>query len=107
MLFHFSIFSCILSYLNGQNPLSTETNGSASTSGDNTEGRNRNHVHRRELAKKEMEGELETLDCSKAQCLKIRCQVGRVERGQSTTLYVHSRLGVATFLKVRLLSVIP
>uniref|UniRef100_A0A8K9XCG4 Integrin alpha-2 domain-containing protein n=1 Tax=Oncorhynchus mykiss TaxID=8022 RepID=A0A8K9XCG4_ONCMY len=92
--------------LNVSNPLSTETNGSASTSGDNTEGRNRNHVHRRELAKKEMEGELETLDCSKAQCLKIRCQVGRVERGQSTTLYVHSRLGVATFLKVRLLSVI-
>uniref|UniRef100_A0AAZ3Q612 Integrin alpha-2 domain-containing protein n=1 Tax=Oncorhynchus tshawytscha TaxID=74940 RepID=A0AAZ3Q612_ONCTS len=42
-----------------------------------------------------MEGDLETL----AQCLKIRCQVGRVERGQSTTLYVHSRLGVATFLK--------
>uniref|UniRef100_A0A8C7K3R0 Integrin, alpha V n=1 Tax=Oncorhynchus kisutch TaxID=8019 RepID=A0A8C7K3R0_ONCKI len=66
--------------------------------------RNRNHVHRRELAKKEMEGDLETLDCSKAQCLKIRCQVGRVERGQSTTLYVYSRLGVATFLKVRLLS---
>uniref|UniRef100_A0A8C7JYK8 Integrin, alpha V n=1 Tax=Oncorhynchus kisutch TaxID=8019 RepID=A0A8C7JYK8_ONCKI len=79
------------------NPLNT--NGSASTSGDNTEGRNRNHVHRRELAKKEMEGDLETLDCSKAQCLKIRCQVGRVERGQSTTLYVYSRLGVATFLK--------
>uniref|UniRef100_A0AAZ3SQ22 Integrin alpha-2 domain-containing protein n=1 Tax=Oncorhynchus tshawytscha TaxID=74940 RepID=A0AAZ3SQ22_ONCTS len=85
--------------LNVSNPLSAETNGSASTSGDNTEGRNRNHVHRRELAKKEMEGDLETLDCSKAQCLKIRCQVGRVERGQSTTLYVHSRLGVATFLK--------
>uniref|UniRef100_A0A8K9V7H5 Integrin alpha-2 domain-containing protein n=1 Tax=Oncorhynchus mykiss TaxID=8022 RepID=A0A8K9V7H5_ONCMY len=85
------------------NPLNVSV---SSTSGDNTEGRNRNHVHRRELAKKEMEGELETLDCSKAQCLKIRCQVGRVERGQSTTLYVHSRLGVATFLKVRLLSVI-
>uniref|UniRef100_A0AAZ3QCX5 Integrin alpha-2 domain-containing protein n=1 Tax=Oncorhynchus tshawytscha TaxID=74940 RepID=A0AAZ3QCX5_ONCTS len=49
---------------------------------------------------------LNVSDCSKAQCLKIRCQVGRVERGQSTTLYVHSRLGVATFLKVRLLSVI-
>uniref|UniRef100_A0A674B4I5 Integrin, alpha V n=1 Tax=Salmo trutta TaxID=8032 RepID=A0A674B4I5_SALTR len=79
------------------NPLNT--NGSASTSGDNTEGRDRNHVHRRELAKKEMEGDLETLDCSKAQCLKIRCQVGRLERGQSTTLYIHSRLGVATFLK--------
>uniref|UniRef100_A0A674B4Q8 Integrin, alpha V n=1 Tax=Salmo trutta TaxID=8032 RepID=A0A674B4Q8_SALTR len=85
--------------LNVSNPLSGETNGSASTSGDNTEGRDRNHVHRRELAKKEMEGDLETLDCSKAQCLKIRCQVGRLERGQSTTLYIHSRLGVATFLK--------
>uniref|UniRef100_A0A674B4S4 Integrin, alpha V n=1 Tax=Salmo trutta TaxID=8032 RepID=A0A674B4S4_SALTR len=71
----------------------------------NVSGRDRNHVHRRELAKKEMEGDLETLDCSKAQCLKIRCQVGRLERGQSTTLYIHSRLGVATFLKVRLLSV--
>uniref|UniRef100_A0A8K9Y0G5 Integrin alpha-2 domain-containing protein n=1 Tax=Oncorhynchus mykiss TaxID=8022 RepID=A0A8K9Y0G5_ONCMY len=49
---------------------------------------------------------LDTGSFSIAQCLKIRCQVGRVERGQSTTLYVHSRLGVATFLKVRLLSVI-
>uniref|UniRef100_A0A674B462 Integrin, alpha V n=1 Tax=Salmo trutta TaxID=8032 RepID=A0A674B462_SALTR len=84
------------------NPLNVSV---SSTSGDNTEGRDRNHVHRRELAKKEMEGDLETLDCSKAQCLKIRCQVGRLERGQSTTLYIHSRLGVATFLKVRLLSV--
>uniref|UniRef100_A0A674B664 Integrin, alpha V n=1 Tax=Salmo trutta TaxID=8032 RepID=A0A674B664_SALTR len=82
------------------NPLNVSV---SSTSGDNTEGRDRNHVHRRELAKKEMEGDLETLDCSKAQCLKIRCQVGRLERGQSTTLYIHSRLGVATFLKVRLL----
>uniref|UniRef100_A0A8C7CCX1 Integrin, alpha V n=1 Tax=Oncorhynchus kisutch TaxID=8019 RepID=A0A8C7CCX1_ONCKI len=79
---------------------------SPSGGGDRTEGRNRNHVHRRELERKEMEGDLETLDCSKVQCLKIRCQVGRVERGQSAILYIHSRLGVATFLKVRLLSVI-
>ncbi|CAB1346903.1 unnamed protein product, partial [Coregonus sp. 'balchen'] len=61
--------------LNVSNPLSGETNGTASTGGDGTEGRNRNH------------------DCSKAQCLKIRCQVGRVERGQSTILFIHSRLG--------------
>uniref|UniRef100_A0A8C7CCP6 Integrin, alpha V n=1 Tax=Oncorhynchus kisutch TaxID=8019 RepID=A0A8C7CCP6_ONCKI len=72
---------------------------SPSGGGDRTEGRNRNHVHRRELERKEMEGDLETLDCSKVQCLKIRCQVGRVERGQSAILYIHSRLGVATFLK--------
>ncbi|CAB1329192.1 unnamed protein product [Coregonus sp. 'balchen'] len=65
------------------NPLSGEKNiTSPSGGGDRTEGRNRNH------------------DCSKVQCLKIRCQVGRVERGQSAILYIHSRLGVATFLKV-------
>uniref|UniRef100_A0A6Q2XP19 Integrin alpha-2 domain-containing protein n=1 Tax=Esox lucius TaxID=8010 RepID=A0A6Q2XP19_ESOLU len=63
---------------------------------DNTAGRGRN---RRDLKKKEIEGDLETLDCSKAQCMKIRCLVGRVERGQSAILYIHSRLGVATFLK--------
>uniref|UniRef100_A0A8K9X0C2 Integrin, alpha V n=1 Tax=Oncorhynchus mykiss TaxID=8022 RepID=A0A8K9X0C2_ONCMY len=86
--------------LNVSNPLSGEKNiTSPSGGGDRTEGRNRNHVHRRELERKEMEGDLETLDCSKVQCLKIRCQVGRVERGQSAILYIHSRLGVATFLK--------
>uniref|UniRef100_A0A6Q2XII7 Integrin alpha-2 domain-containing protein n=1 Tax=Esox lucius TaxID=8010 RepID=A0A6Q2XII7_ESOLU len=46
-------------------------------------------------------GEVDNTDCSKAQCMKIRCLVGRVERGQSAILYIHSRLGVATFLKVR------
>uniref|UniRef100_A0AAY4EPE1 Integrin alpha-2 domain-containing protein n=1 Tax=Denticeps clupeoides TaxID=299321 RepID=A0AAY4EPE1_9TELE len=38
-------------------------------------------------------------DCEKAQCLKIKCQVGRLERGQSAILFINSRLSVATFLK--------
>ncbi|XP_030641886.1 integrin alpha-V isoform X2 [Chanos chanos] len=69
------------------------------SSGDRTEGRNRNHVHRRDLESKENEQDLEILDCERAQCLKIRCQVGRLERGQSAILFIRSRLGVATFLK--------
>lgn len=39
-------------------------------------------------------------DCEKAQCLKIKCQVGRLERGQSAILFIHSRLAVSTFLQV-------
>uniref|UniRef100_A0AAY4EP35 Integrin alpha-2 domain-containing protein n=1 Tax=Denticeps clupeoides TaxID=299321 RepID=A0AAY4EP35_9TELE len=60
---------------------------------------NRNHVHRRDLERKQMDGDLQTLDCEKAQCLKIKCQVGRLERGQSAILFINSRLSVATFLK--------
>uniref|UniRef100_A0A6Q2Y9U3 Integrin alpha-2 domain-containing protein n=1 Tax=Esox lucius TaxID=8010 RepID=A0A6Q2Y9U3_ESOLU len=84
--------------LNVSISLSSEKNTTGNGEVDNTAGRGRN---RRDLKKKEIEGDLETLDCSKAQCMKIRCLVGRVERGQSAILYIHSRLGVATFLKVR------
>ncbi|XP_012986588.1 integrin alpha-V isoform X2 [Esox lucius] len=82
--------------LNVSISLSSEKNTTGNGEVDNTAGRGRN---RRDLKKKEIEGDLETLDCSKAQCMKIRCLVGRVERGQSAILYIHSRLGVATFLK--------
>ncbi|KAJ8004490.1 hypothetical protein DPEC_G00136820 [Dallia pectoralis] len=82
--------------LNVSFSLSTEKNATVNGGVDTTSGRGRN---RRELKKKEMEGDLETLDCSKARCMKIRCLVGRVERGQSAILYIHSRLGVDTFLK--------
>ncbi|XP_028662060.2 integrin alpha-V [Erpetoichthys calabaricus] len=61
------------------------------------DGRTRNHVNRRDL--RNIEGELETLGCGKAECLKIKCQVGRLERGKSAILYIRSRLWAATFLK--------
>uniref|UniRef100_A0AAY4EMZ5 Integrin alpha-2 domain-containing protein n=1 Tax=Denticeps clupeoides TaxID=299321 RepID=A0AAY4EMZ5_9TELE len=81
--------------LNVSNPLLTDKNVTLS-SGDRA---NRNHVHRRDLERKQMDGDLQTLDCEKAQCLKIKCQVGRLERGQSAILFINSRLSVATFLK--------
>lgn len=44
--------------------------------------------------------ELYLQDCEKAQCLKIKCQVGRLERGQSAILFIYSRLAVSTILQV-------
>uniref|UniRef100_A0A3B1IUT6 Integrin, alpha V n=1 Tax=Astyanax mexicanus TaxID=7994 RepID=A0A3B1IUT6_ASTMX len=85
--------------LNVSNPMYWDKNTSIS-SGDRAEGA-RSHVHRRDLRDQQAEGEMLTLDCDKAQCLKIKCQVGRLERGQSAILFVYSRLAVATFLQTQ------
>ncbi|XP_062302533.1 integrin alpha-V [Osmerus eperlanus] len=77
--------------------VAVERNATVFAPGDRVEGRNR--VHRRDLEGKQPEGDLGTLDCSTAQCLEIKCQVGRMERGRSAILFIRSRLGVATFLK--------
>ncbi|KAI1898176.1 hypothetical protein AGOR_G00069650 [Albula goreensis] len=85
--------------LNVTNPTAAGRNVTV-VSGDRTEGGKRNHVHRRDLEEKRVEGDnLEVLDCTKAECLKIKCQVGRLEGGKSAVLFIRSRLGVATFLK--------
>ncbi|XP_037395176.1 integrin alpha-V [Pygocentrus nattereri] len=84
--------------LNVSNPMYWDKNVTI-ISGDRTDGRNRNHVHRRDLKDQRDDGDKLTLDCEKAQCLKIKCQVGRLERGQSAILYIYSRLAVATFLQ--------
>uniref|UniRef100_A0A8C5CI27 Integrin alpha-2 domain-containing protein n=1 Tax=Gadus morhua TaxID=8049 RepID=A0A8C5CI27_GADMO len=39
------------------------------------------------------------LDCTTASCLKLRCQVGRLERNQGATLFIYSRLAVNNFLR--------
>lgn len=84
--------------LNVSNPMYWDKNVSIS-SGDRTDGRTRSHVHRRDLKDQQANGEMLILDCEKAQCLKIKCQVGRLERGQSAILFIYSRLAVATFLQ--------
>uniref|UniRef100_A0A4W5K5R8 Integrin alpha third immunoglobulin-like domain-containing protein n=1 Tax=Hucho hucho TaxID=62062 RepID=A0A4W5K5R8_9TELE len=61
--------------LNVSNPLSAEKNITSPSGGggrDRTEGRNRNHVHRRELERKEMEGDLETLAESQNRSFTVR-----------------------------------
>lgn len=111
-----------------QNPQSPAKN----TSGDvgptrdrETEGRNRKRS-RRELESRE--NDLQTLvslrsmehltaghmtrlcvcvceqDCSTASCLRLKCQVGRLERRKNAIVFIYSRLAVDTFLKVNRLS---
>uniref|UniRef100_H2RNS0 Integrin, alpha V n=1 Tax=Takifugu rubripes TaxID=31033 RepID=H2RNS0_TAKRU len=84
------------------NPLSPAKN----TSGDvvpprerETEGRNRNHVRKRDLESREGQNDLQTLDCSTADCLRLRCQVGRLERRKNAIVFIYARLAVDSFLR--------
>ncbi|KAM6269066.1 integrin alpha-V isoform 2-T2 [Porphyrio hochstetteri] len=58
---------------------------------------NHNHrISRRDLSA--IEGDVQTLGCGTADCLKIVCQVGHLERGKSAILYLKSRLWTQTFM---------
>ncbi|MBN3300268.1 ITAV protein, partial [Amia calva] len=84
--------------LNVSMPVVPDQSNNSSGDESRTDGRGlRNHVHRRDV--QQSEGDLEPLDCQKADCLKIKCQVGRLERGKSAILYIRSRLWAATFMK--------
>uniref|UniRef100_A0A8C4PUS4 Integrin subunit alpha V n=1 Tax=Equus asinus asinus TaxID=83772 RepID=A0A8C4PUS4_EQUAS len=59
----------------------------------------RNHL----ITKRDLtltEGDVHTLGCGIAECLKIVCQVGRLDRGKSAILYVRSLLWTETFMNV-------
>uniref|UniRef100_A0A672IL59 Uncharacterized protein n=1 Tax=Salarias fasciatus TaxID=181472 RepID=A0A672IL59_SALFA len=64
-----------------------------------TEGRNRNHVRKRDLETRDSLGDLYTLDCTTAECLRLKCQVGRLERRKNAILFIYSRLAVNNFLR--------
>uniref|UniRef100_A0A8B9SKS9 Integrin subunit alpha V n=1 Tax=Anas platyrhynchos TaxID=8839 RepID=A0A8B9SKS9_ANAPL len=58
---------------------------------------NRDHrIGRRDVTA--IEGDVHTLGCGNADCLKIVCQVGHLERGKSAILYLKSRLWTQTFM---------
>ncbi|XP_056145059.1 integrin alpha-V [Lampris incognitus] len=90
----------VINPLNVSNPVSAEkTNSSSSTGERGTEGRNRNHVHKRDLETRDTQDNHFILDCTTVACLMLRCQVGRLERKQSAILHIYSRLAVNSFLK--------
>ncbi|XP_077472881.1 integrin alpha-V isoform X2 [Stigmatopora argus] len=65
-----------------------------------TEGRGR--LRKRDLEAARDDQGLLTVECgsaSDAACLKLRCQVGRLERKKNAILFVYSRLHVDNFLK--------
>ncbi|XP_030284875.1 integrin alpha-V [Sparus aurata] len=87
--------------LNVSNPLSSGKNTSSGVPPREreTEGRNRNHVRKRDLESRDAQSDLHTLDCSTAECLRLRCQVGRLERRKNAILFIYSRLAVNNFLR--------
>ncbi|XP_075968357.1 integrin alpha-V isoform X2 [Anarhichas minor] len=86
--------------LNLTNPLSLEKNVSVVPPREReTEGRNRNHRTKRDLETRDSQNDLQTLECSPAECQHIRCQVGRLERRKNAILFIYSRLAVDNFLK--------
>ncbi|XP_044161560.1 integrin alpha-V [Bufo gargarizans] len=68
----------------------------SSSQGDDIKNVTRNERNRRDLS--EVEGDVQTLRCGTAQCLKIECHVERVEKGKSAILYIRSRLWTPTFM---------
>ncbi|XP_035507134.2 integrin alpha-V [Scophthalmus maximus] len=86
--------------LNLSIPLTSQKNSSIVPPREReTEGRNRNHVRRRDLESRDSQSDLQTLDCSTAKCLRLSCQVGRLERKKYAILSIYSRLTVNNFLR--------
>uniref|UniRef100_A0A672IN63 Uncharacterized protein n=1 Tax=Salarias fasciatus TaxID=181472 RepID=A0A672IN63_SALFA len=81
------------------NALNVSNNGSIPPRERETEGRNRNHVRKRDLETRDSLGDLYTLDCTTAECLRLKCQVGRLERRKNAILFIYSRLAVNNFLR--------
>uniref|UniRef100_A0A7N6BKY7 Integrin, alpha V n=1 Tax=Anabas testudineus TaxID=64144 RepID=A0A7N6BKY7_ANATE len=63
-------------------------------------GEGRNHIRKRDLeSQKDPQNDLQTLDCNTAACLRLKCQVGRLERGKNAIIFIYSRLDVNNFLR--------
>ncbi|XP_034549290.1 integrin alpha-V isoform X2 [Notolabrus celidotus] len=91
----------VINPLNVSNPLTLVNNASGIPPREReTEGRNRHQVRKRDLeATRDGQNDLQTLDCSTADCLRIRCQIGRLERRKNAFLFIYSRLTVNNFLR--------
>ncbi|XP_072253513.1 integrin alpha-V [Leuresthes tenuis] len=84
--------------LNVSNPVTQQNTTVAPPNEREMEGRNRNHVHKRDLESRDAQTDLQTLECT-TDCLRLKCQVGRLERNKNAIIFIYSRLSVNTFLK--------
>ncbi|XP_019750898.1 integrin alpha-V [Hippocampus comes] len=69
----------------------------ASAGDGQTEGRERKRLRKRDLEARD--DDLVKLDCGAAACVKLRCQVGRLERKKNAIVFIYSRLDVNNFLR--------
>ncbi|NP_001081685.1 integrin subunit alpha V L homeolog precursor [Xenopus laevis] len=79
------------------NPLNVKISTSQSDEKNESRVPDNRQRNRRDLTA--MDGPLQTLGCGQAECLKIECHVGRLDKGKSAILYVRSRLWTQTFLQ--------
>lgn len=84
--------------LNVSNPMAPAKNTSGVPPREH-EGRNKNHIRKRDLESRDTQSDLQTLDCTTAKCLHLKCQVGRLERTKNAILFIYSRLDVNNFLQ--------
>lgn len=84
--------------LNVSNPGLPEKNITIPPRERDSEGRNRNR-QKRDLESRDTQSDMLKLDCHTAECLQLKCQVGRLERGKNAILFVSSRLDVNNFLR--------
>uniref|UniRef100_A0A8C0B6W4 Integrin subunit alpha V n=1 Tax=Buteo japonicus TaxID=224669 RepID=A0A8C0B6W4_9AVES len=77
------------------NPLKIKVNDDKNETLSREDNRD-HHISRRDITA--IEGDVHTLGCGTADCLKIVCQVGHLERGKSAILYLKSRLWTQTFM---------
>ncbi|XP_028927467.1 integrin alpha-V [Ornithorhynchus anatinus] len=81
------------------NPLKIKISASPTDDRNETslgQGDHSNHISKRDLTSTEQD--IHTLGCGTAECLKIDCQIGRLERGKSAILFVKSLLWTETFM---------
>uniref|UniRef100_A0A4W3JAQ8 Integrin, alpha V n=1 Tax=Callorhinchus milii TaxID=7868 RepID=A0A4W3JAQ8_CALMI len=78
------------------NPLKLKTVGSSENKTSSQPSRlgNQHHRNHRDTSKG-----IEKLGCGTAECLRIKCQVGRLEKGMGAVLRIQSRMWAETFLK--------
>uniref|UniRef100_A0A8C7YA35 Integrin, alpha V n=1 Tax=Oryzias sinensis TaxID=183150 RepID=A0A8C7YA35_9TELE len=81
-----------------QGPINCTTDMMINPLNVSTEGRSPNRV-KRDLESKDAENNLQTLDCTTAECLQLKCQVGRLEKTKNAILFIYSRLDVKNFLR--------
>ncbi|KAM4697382.1 integrin alpha-V [Rhinophrynus dorsalis] len=77
------------------NPLNVKISDSSTDEKNETRVQENRQRNSRDLTTRK--GDLQTLGCGTADCLKIECHVGKLERGKSVILYVRSRLWTKTF----------
>lgn len=54
--------------------------------------------HRKRRSTNDLEG-IQVLECGIVECMKITCQIGKLERGKSVVLHIRSRLWAETFMQ--------